>query len=144
MNKIIRFGALGCAAAAGLSLLPAMAANAAPVAREAVPAPPVGTIKMCNLSGYTFDVYADGPSIREDDLAAFQRNPECTDWKPVLAGNYQIGFGVRSTSGQNVIIQARFKRNDHVYYKVFNNEGVLSGFVGNKDKVLVFLFIPQA
>ena len=105
------------------------------------PPPPLGTIIVCNHSGYMFNVYADGPSIREDDLAG--SFDECTAWDKVLTGNYQIGFGLRTTSTQNVIIQARFKRNDHVFYKVFNNEGVIQGFV-NKDEVMrIDLFIPQ-
>jgi hypothetical protein len=98
-------------------------------------------IVVCNHSGYMFNVYADGPSIREDDLAG--EMDECTSWDKVLTGNYQIGFGLRTTSTQNVIIQARFKRDDHVYYKVFNNEGVLSGFVNKDETMRVDLFIPQ-
>jgi hypothetical protein len=142
MNKMTRAGAALCAAAASLVVLPATMADAA--TEPKAPSPPTGTIQVCNLSGYMFNVYTDGPSLREDDLAAFQRNPECTSWAPVLAGSYQIGFGLRTASGQNVIIQARFRRNHHVYYKVFNNEGVMSTFVNQGDNVQVFLMIPQA
>jgi hypothetical protein len=145
MTKILRVGAVGCAAAAGLTLLPAAAADAARVAKDA-PAPPVGTIQICNRSGYMFNVYADGPSVREDDLAGLSKSGECTDWKPVLAGSYQIGFGLRTASGSPVgpvIIQVRFRRNDHAYYKTFNNEGVMSTFVNQNDKIEVDLFVPQ-
>ena len=149
MRKISRFGAAAATlAVAGLAAAPAQSASAAPMAlakhhphAPAVPPPPLGKIVVCNHSGYMFNVYADGPSIREDDLAG--SFDECTDWAPVLTGNYQVGFGLRTTSTQNVIIQARFKRDDHVFYKVFNNEGVIQGFV-NKDEVMrVDLFIPQ-
>jgi hypothetical protein len=163
MRNSVRFGAIAVTAAAATSLavLPAGAASAdgappaIPVHHHAaaphhhahhaapapVPPPPLGKIVICNHSGYMFNVYADGPSIREDDLAG--SFDECTDWAPVLTGNYQVGFGLRTSSSQNVIIQARFKRNDHVYYKVFNVEGVIQGFV-NKDEVMrIDLFIPQ-
>jgi hypothetical protein len=151
MRKISRYGAAAATlAVAGIAAAPAQSASAAPVAPAwhhhhhagpAVPPPPLGKIIICNHSGYMFNVYADGPSVREDDLAG--SFDECTDWAPVLAGNYYVGFGLRTSSSQNVIIQARFKRNDHVYYKVFNNEGVLQGFV-NKDEVMrIDLFIPQ-
>jgi hypothetical protein len=89
-----------------------------------------------------FNVYADGPSVREDDLAG--SFDECTDWAKVLTGGYNIGFGLRTTSAQNVIIQARFKRDDHVYYKVFNREGIIPAFVNAGEVTRVDLFIPQA
>jgi hypothetical protein len=159
MRNSVRFGAIAVAAAAATSLgaLPAGAASSdgAPPAVPAhhaahhhhmapqlpPPPPPLGTIVVCNHSGYMFNVFADGPSIREDDLAG--SFDECTAWDRVLTGNYQIGFGLRTSSAQNVIIQARFKRNDHVFYKVFNNEGVLSGFVNKDETMRVDLFIPQ-
>jgi hypothetical protein len=145
MRKISRAGAAAVTlAVAGIAAAPMQSASAASMHHPkgpAMPPPPLGKIVVCNHSGYMFNVFADGPSIREDDLAG--SFDECTDWAPVLTGNYQVGFGLRTSSAQNVIIQARFKRNDHVYYKVFNNEGVLSGFV-NKDEVMrVDLFIPQ-
>jgi hypothetical protein len=164
MRKSIRIGAIavGAAAATSLAVMPAGAAStdgappvgpvhhAAPAMHHhhhAAPAPapappPLGAIVVCNHSGYMFNVYADGPSVREDDLAG--SFDECTDWAKVLTGGYNIGFGLRTTSAQNVIIQARFKRDDHVYYKVFNREGIIPAFV-NKDEVTrVDLFIPQA
>ena len=146
MRKISRAGAAAVTlAVAGIAAAPMQSASAASMRHHphgpAVPPPPLGKIVVCNHSGYMFNVYADGPSIREDDLAG--SFDECTDWAPVLTGNYQVGFGLRTASSQNVIIQARFKRNDHVYYKVFNFEGVIQGFV-NKDEVMrVDLFIPQ-
>jgi hypothetical protein len=89
-----------------------------------------------------FDVFADGPSIREDDLAG--SFDECTDWRPVLTGKYDIGFALRVPSQQNVIIQARFKRDGHVFYKVFNGQGIVSGSVGYHELMRVDLYIPRA
>jgi|GEM_PF-1756998 len=166
MPKLTRYGVtvVAAAAATSLTLLPVQSAGAAhndgaapsPKAHHKVkakakaekevtpkaPPPPVGQIIICNHSGYMFDVFADGPSIREDDLAG--SFDECTDWSPVLVGNYQVGFGLRTASGQSkVIIGARFKRDGHVYYKTFNGEGLITGFV-NKDEVMrIDLFIPQ-
>ncbi|HEX3827773.1 MAG TPA: hypothetical protein VHV82_10925, partial [Sporichthyaceae bacterium] len=113
MRNSARFGAIAVAAAAATSLgaLPAGAASAdgappaVPVHHAAhhhhaapmpPPPPPLGMIIVCNHSGYMFNVYADGPSIREDDLAG--EMDECTSWDKVLTGNYQIGFGLRTTS----------------------------------------------
>jgi hypothetical protein len=143
MRNISRVGAAAVTlAVAGIAAAPMQSASAASMHHgPKVPPPPMGKIVVCNHSGYMFNVYADGPSIREDDLAG--EMDECTDWAPVLTGNYQIGFGLRTTSTQNVIVQARFKRDDHVYYKVFNNEGVLSGFVNRDEVMRVDLFIPQ-
>ncbi|HEX3827774.1 MAG TPA: hypothetical protein VHV82_10930 [Sporichthyaceae bacterium] len=141
MRKITRAGAAAATlAVAGIAAVPMQSASAAST-HHGPPPPPLGMIVVCNHSGYMFNVYADGPSIREDDLAG--EMDECTSWDKVLTGNYQIGFGLRTTSTQNVIIQARFKRDDHVYYKVFNNEGVLSGFVNKDETMRVDLFIPQ-
>jgi len=154
MRKISRAGAVVAAAVAATSVavIPAHGAAAAPIApmskkkekAEApkTPPPPKGVIVICNHSGYMFDVFADGPSIREDDLAG--SFDECTDWARVLTGNYQIGFGLRTASGQSkVIIGARFKRDGHVYYKTFNGEGLITGFVNKDETMRVDLFIPQ-
>jgi hypothetical protein len=163
MRNSVRLGAIAVTAAAATSLavLPAGAASAdgappaIPVHHAAVhhhhahhhavpipaPAPPLGKIIICNHSGYMFNVYADGPSLRTDDLAG--SFDECTDWARVLPGAYQVGFGLRTASSQNVVIQARFKRDDHVFYKVFNREGVLSTNVGPDQLTRVDLFIPQ-
>ena len=141
MRKITRAGAAAATlAVAGIAAAPMQSASAASM-HKGPPPPPLGTIVVCNHSGYMFNVFADGPSIREDDLAG--EMDECTNWDKVLTGNYQVGFGLRTTSTQNVIIQARFKRDDHVYYKVFNSEGVLSGFVNKDETMRVDLFIPQ-
>jgi hypothetical protein len=147
MNKMTRFGAAVCAGAAGLVLLPATMANANTDHKgPAGPKPPTGIIQVCNRSGYMFNVYVDGPSLREDDLAGLSKSGECSAWDPVLVGSYQVGFGLRTTSGGangGVIIQARFRRNNHVYYKVFNNEGVISTFVNKGDNIELDLMIPQ-
>ena len=136
MRKMSRAGMVVAAAVSTASvLLPVGSASA----HERGPV--LGSIQVCNHSGYLFNVYADGPSVRTDDLAG--SFDECTDWARVLPGNYQVGFGLRTASSQNVIIQARFKRNDHVFYKVFNNEGVLYTGVGPNQLTRVDLFIPQ-
>jgi hypothetical protein len=108
--------------------------------------PAGATINVCNRSGYMFDVYADGPSIREDDIAGFSKGGECTDWPKVLPGSYQIGFGLRTAGGGTngaVVVHARFRRNNHVFYKVFNNEGVISTTLGPGDTVQLDLEVPQ-
>jgi len=144
MNKMTRSGAAVCAAAAGLVLLPATMADATTAKPTAAPPkPPTGIIQVCNRSGYMFNVYVDGPSLREDDLAGLSKSGECSAWDPVLVGSYQIGFGMRTTSTQEVKIMARFRRNSHVYYKVFNNEGNIITFVNKGDTIQLDLMIPQ-
>jgi hypothetical protein len=136
MRNLSRAGAVVVAAAAASAVVvPASAAHA-------YSGPPRGEIVICNHSGYMFDVYADGPSIREDDLAG--SFDECTDWARVLPGKYDIGFALRVPSQQNVIIQARFKREDHVFYKVFNGQGVVSTSVAPQELTRVDLYIPRA
>jgi hypothetical protein len=150
MRKITRGGAvLFAAATAATALLPAASANAVsmgdkPHHKKVVykkSPPPRGEIVICNHSGYMFDVYADGPSLRTDDLAG--NFDECTDWAKVLPGSYDIGFSLRIPSQQNVIIQARFKRDGHVFYKQFNGEGVVNGKVAPDRTTRVDLFIPR-
>jgi hypothetical protein len=139
-------GVLAAATACLLITLPAGTAGAVSAGdapKPAKPAPPAtGIITICNHSGYMFDVYADGPSIREDDLAG--SFDECTDWAPVLTGSYDVGFALRVPSQQNVLIQARFKRDGHVFYKVFNGQGLVSAKVGPKEHTRVDLYIPRA
>jgi hypothetical protein len=145
MRQIARAGAVAFAAAA-ITLTGISAATAAPMGDKPHPAapapPPTGEIVICNHSGYMFDVYADGPSIREDDLAG--SFDECTNWRRVLTGKYDIGFALRVPSQQNVLIQARFKREDHVFYKVFNGQGLVSTSVGRDELTRVDLYIPRA
>jgi hypothetical protein len=95
---------------------------------------------ICNHTGYVFDVYADGPSVREDDLAG--SFDECTDWKPMLVGRYDIGFSMRTPSQQPVVIQARFNRDGATYYKTFNNQGVVTAYVAPDQPTRIDLFIP--
>jgi hypothetical protein len=116
---------------------------AVPADAQAVDAtkPASGTIMICNHSGYLFNVYADGPSIREDDLSG--REHECANWKSVLIGSYQIGFGVRIPTNQRVIVGARFKRRGQVLYKSFNNEGVITASIGKGDLLRADLLITQ-
>src|SRR5438105_1969067 len=92
MRHTSRVGAALTAVAALTALTLPGAAHAAPAgdqppAPAAKPAPPpTGQLKICNATGYLFDVYADGPSIRTDDLAGYLQ--ECTKWDPVLTGRY--------------------------------------------------------
>src|SRR5882757_2120226 len=102
MGRIARLSASGCALAVALIGLPATTADAAAVNHG----PARGTLVVCSADN--LDVYADGPSVREDDLAAFTKSGECTHWKPVIAGRYQIGFGERTAwPAGSVIIQVR-------------------------------------
>jgi hypothetical protein len=143
MRNITRTGAVLAAVFVAAVALPAASASAHDWdwALEDSDGPGEGLIEVCNHSGYLFDVYADGPSVRRDDLAG--SFDECTHWRPVRPGHYDIGFGFRGTSGQNVIIQARFKRDGQTFYKVFNSEGVVSSNVGPGSHLRVDLFIPQ-
>jgi len=144
MRQIARLGAVAFATAAlALTGTSAMAAPMGDAPHHNRPAPPpTGQIVICNHSGYMFDVFADGPSIREDDLAG--SFDECTDWASVLTGKYDIGFALRVPSQQNIIIQARFKREDHVFYKVFNGQGIVTTNVGRSELTRVDLYIPRA
>jgi hypothetical protein len=137
MRKLARFAVAATTAAAAITIpaLPAGAATAHGGDDQ------FGKIIVCNHSGYLFNTYADGPSIREDDLGG--SFDECTDWSPVKPGGYDIGFGLKTATSQRVIIQARFKRHGHVYYKSFNNEGVVKSNVGDHETLRVDLFIPQ-
>lgn len=113
-----------------------------PVTSAAADAKPRGELVICNHSGYIFDLFADGPSTRTDDLAG--NFDECTDWYRVLPGNYEIGYSLRIPSQQNVIIQARIKREGHVIYKIFkNSSGILKTNVAPDETTRVDLFIPR-
>ncbi len=123
-------------AAAGVAALTPVAGASAAEAK------PRGEMVICNHSGYIFDLFADGPSIRTDDLAG--NFDECTDWARVLPGNYDIGYSLRIPSQQNVIIQARIKRAGHVIYKVFKNStGIVKTNVEVDRTTRVDLFIPR-
>jgi hypothetical protein len=105
-------------------------------------APSLGTIMIC--SGRSADVYADGPSFREDDLATFTKSGECTNWKPVLPGNYEIGFAFVTTSAYSVNIQCLVRRgNKHVFYKSLNNEGHIYTTVAPGELTRVDMFIAR-
>jgi hypothetical protein len=152
-------GAAAVLTAAVLALVPATAAGAAStdgaahppeprvkakkakeVARAEKKAATEGTLVICNHTGYVFDVYADGPSVRQDDLAG--SFDECTDWKPLWVGRYDVGFSMRTPSQQPVVIQARFNRDGVTYYKTFNNQGVVSAYVAPDQTTRIDLFIP--
>jgi len=100
---------------------------------------PTGVIEICNKTGYMFDVYADGPSVRTDDLAGYLQ--QCTSWTPVLTGRYDIGFALRVPSRQRVIFQVRIKRDRHTFYKVFGGHGVFSTNVAKDEKTRVDMFM---
>jgi hypothetical protein len=116
------------------------AKKAKEVARAEKKAATEGTLVICNHTGYVFDVYADGPSVRQDDLAG--SFDECTDWKPLWVGRYDVGFSMRTPSQQPVVIQARFNRDGVTYYKTFNNQGVVSAYVAPDQTTRIDLFIP--
>ncbi|HZE67230.1 MAG TPA: hypothetical protein VE081_11390 [Sporichthyaceae bacterium] len=101
-----------------------------------------GMLVICNHTGYVFDVYADGPDAREDDLAG--SFDECTDWSPVSTGRYDVGFSMRTPSQQPVAIAARFNRDGVTYYKTFNNQGVVGAYVGPDKSTRIDLFVPRA
>jgi hypothetical protein len=142
MRKITRAGAVVVAAAAATTIaLPAGAATTHHGWDDEGDGDGAGLIEVCNHSSYLFNVYADGPSIRKDDLAG--SFDECTHWSRVRPGRYDIGFGLQTASAQRVIIQARVKRDGQTFYKVFNNEDVISSNVGPHSLTRVDLFIPQ-
>jgi hypothetical protein len=101
-----------------------------------------GMLVICNHTGYVFDVYADGPDVREDDLAG--SFDECTDWSPVSTGRNDVGFSMRTPSQQPVAIAARFSRDGVTYYKTFNNQGVVAAYVGPDQSTRIDLFVPRA
>lgn len=135
MRKIARAGAVVVAAAGATVGLPTVAA----VATDQLPR---GEIVICNHTGYMFGVFADGPSFRQDDLAG--SFDECTDWSRVLPGSYDIGFNLRVPTTQQVILQVRVKRDNYVFYRRFNNEGITRASVGKDSVTRVDLFIPRA
>jgi hypothetical protein len=149
-------GAAAVITAAVLALAPATAATAAPAGDAAhVPHPAsepehkpkkkakrLGMLVICNHTGYVFGVYADGPSIREDDLAG--SFDECTDWKPVKAGDYTIGFTMRTPSQPPATIQARINRKGVTYFTTFNSQGTLDTNVAADEATRIDLFVPGA
>jgi hypothetical protein len=121
MNRPV-FRVLVVAAVAAAGLVPASTASAAPGKHH--PKGPRGTIKIC--SAHVAKVYADGPSARVDDLATFYQSGECTHWKPVLPGRYEVGFAWRVPAEAGTpMIQCVIKRHHKKVYKVFNGQGVV-------------------
>jgi hypothetical protein len=117
MNAMVRTVAVGCTLV-GAVLGPARAADAAPERHV----PVRGTIMICSADDT--GVYADGPSVREDDLAAFTKSGECTNWKPVLPGNYEIGFAMHTAWPGSLSVECLVRRNkQHVFYEHLNREG---------------------
>jgi hypothetical protein len=127
----------------GCSLVAAVlgpATNAGAASEHA--APTRGTVQVCSAGNS--DVYAEGPSIREDDLAEFTKSGECTNWKPVLPGNYEIGYAMRITVPYPVTVQCLVRRgNKHVFYKSLNNEGHIYTAVAPGELTRVDLFIAR-
>jgi hypothetical protein len=106
------------------------------------PTPSRGTIMICSANNS--DVYADGPSFREDDLASFTKSGECTNWKPVLPGNYEIGFAMRTATAGQVNVQCLVRRGKtHVFYKILNNESHIWTSVAPGELTRVDLFIAR-
>jgi hypothetical protein len=138
MSGKVRTATLGaCLVAAVLG--PATAADA--VGED--PAPTRGTIMVCSANNS--DVFVDGPSIREDDLASFTKSGECTNWKPVLPGNYEVGYAMRTTSTHPILVECLVRRNkQHIIYKRLNNEGHLYTTVAPGELTRIDLWITQA
>jgi hypothetical protein len=135
MNRQARTAVLGCSLAAAV-LGPATPAGA--VGEQH--APTLGTIMVCSANN--FDVYAEGPSFREDDLMEFNKHGECTDWKPVLPGNYEIGWASRVNGGYFVNIECLVRRGkSHVMYKRLNSEGHVYSTVAPGELTRVDLWI---
>jgi hypothetical protein len=155
-------GAAAVVTAVVLALVPAVAASAAPAGDPARPPVPkltkaqaaaqkakakkkarkLGVLQICNHTGYVFGVYADGPSIREDDLAG--SFDECTDWKPVKIGDYSIGFTMRTPGQAPAMIEARIERRGVTFYKQFNSQESLDTNVGPEQVTRIDLFVPQS
>jgi len=135
MSRIVLSTAVGVviSGCVALSAPPAQAAPDHGVKR--------GTIVVC--ADHVSHVYADGPSLRETDLADFTKSGECSDWAPVLPGPYNVGFGWRTPPPYNVTIQVRIQRGHHKFYKVFNREGVVSTWVAPGEKTFVLMFFSR-
>ncbi|HEY3603523.1 MAG TPA: hypothetical protein VGL04_02540 [Sporichthyaceae bacterium] len=115
MNRAL-FRVVLAVAIAAPALIPAASASAAS-------RPPRGTIQVC--SAHVAKVYADGPSARVDDLATFYQSGECTHWKPVLPGSYEVGFAWQPPIHGRPLIQCVVRRQHRKVYKVFNGQGVV-------------------
>lgn len=99
-----------------------------------------GAIVICNHSGYGYGIYADGPSAEQTDLAG--SFDECERWD-VLPGAYELGMTAYAPGSDPLLFQARFKRNGHSIYKVFNGEGTINFNVAEGKTTRVDLFVPQ-
>jgi len=138
MNGKVRTATLGAGLVAAV-LGPATAADA--VGEQ--PAPSRGTIQVCSANNS--DVYVEGPSFREDDLASFTKTGECTNWKPVLPGNYEMGFAMRTTSTHTILVECLIRRGkQHIVYKRLNNEGHVYTAVAPGELTRIDLWITQA
>lgn len=133
--------ALLAAAAAGQPVHAADKPTGKPKPAVAAAKPPMGKLVVCNHSGYMFGVFADGATTtRTDDLAGSY--DECTDWKPVPPGSYDLGLNLRVPSQQNVLINLRVKRDGHTIYRRMGN-GTTSIKVSADRTTRVDVFIPR-
>lgn len=123
---------LGLALASAATLAPAASADAVEVAK--------GELIVCNHSGYSFNVFADGPvSTMTDDLAG--SFDECTDWPRVGPGLYDVGFAYRVNSQQASLVMVRIKRDKQVIYRRVGEMTKATVSVGQATRV--DLFIPR-
>lgn len=80
-------------------------------------------IVICKHGLDTFDVYADGQSIRQASLS--QGKKSCTDWDPVEPGVYDIAFAQRVASQPQTQILAILKVDGKEFRKLYRGQGVL-------------------
>lgn len=126
-------------AAAALSIV----GTSEPVAAVTPQPPPRGKIVICGHAAYTFRVYADGPSIRTGDLSG--TTDECTRWKPVLPGKYEVGFLIRIRPRDDYAIEARVRQGRTTFYKVIiQNGGYMATWILPQRPTRVDLFIRRA
>lgn len=97
-----------------------------------------GYLLVCNHTGYLYGVFADGPSIRTDDLAG--DFDECTQWWPVRVGRYEIGYGKAVKFNKKTV---RVKRTDSVSYTTFGDSRTFHVNVQRNKTTRVDLGIPS-
>lgn len=74
---------------------------------------PRGELEVCIEEGLGFGVYAEGPSLRRNHLL-----DDCSEWKPVLPGRYEIGFDRRiKEDGEEILIDVYINRNGREFFQ---------------------------
>lgn len=96
-----------------------------------------GVLQVCGSNH--FGVYADGPSVREDDLGGFKLG-ECTNWAPVLPGAYRVSFWAEAAyKHPPQPFTVRVHRHGSVYQATYNGEGVVSTWVTPHERTVIDL-----